>query len=273
MTGLQYGASVSGAPMTPPRPTQAAVYNALHEGKDALGPAREVAAALTRIFPGLPDAVLANQAFLRRAVRSLSEAGVYQFLDLGAGMPVEPYLHTVAPRARMAYVDVDPIVCVHLRALCQGDGVTTVERDIRHVDAVLDDRHLQAVLDPQVPTAVILGAVLHYLTDTEAAWLIRSLRDRLPAGSPLVVSLLSGDGLPPRAVAEAVQVYTRRVSPLVLRTRAEILQLLDGCALLAPGLVRTYDWRPDVDDAPPADAPHLYAAVAVPRTHPRKDPR
>lgn len=266
MTGTrhQYGAYVSGAPMTPPRPTQAAVCNALGGGKDCLGPAREVAAALRRIFPGLPHAILANQAFLRRALRHLAAAGIYQFIDLGSGIPVEPHLDTVVPRARVVYVDVDPIVCVHLRALCRGDGVATVERDFRDVDAVLDDPRLQEVIDPQVPTAVILGAVLHYLTDAEATQLVRGLRDRLAQGSPLVVSVATGDGLPLGTVAEAVQVYTRRVSPLVLRTHAEILQLLDGYALLSPGLVRTYDWRPDPDHAAVLDAPHLYAGVAVP---------
>jgi hypothetical protein len=270
MTGLQYGASVSGSPMTPPPPTQAAVYNALHRGKDALGPAREVAAALTRTLPGLPQAVEANQAFVRRAVRHLAEAGIYQFVDLGAGMPVEPHLHTVVPRARFVYVDSDPTVCVHLRALCRADGVAVVERDFcdvdAGVDAVLDDRHLCEVLDARVPTAVILGAVLHYLTDDEATSLLRALRARLPAGSPLVVSLLSSDGLPPGLVGEAVQIY-RRVSHLVLRTRQEILALLDRRALLSPGLVRAPEWRADPGPTPPTvGAPHLYAAVAVPRS-------
>ncbi|MGI5286658.1 SAM-dependent methyltransferase [Nonomuraea polychroma] len=252
------------------QPRHAEVYNALHGGKDHRCRDAELAAELLRIFPGAPEAARANQAFLRRAVRELAMAGYWQFLDLGAGYPVEPYLHDVAADARhlvrLVYVDVNATVCTHLRALCRADGVRVVEQDLRKIDAVLDDPGLHEVINPQVPTAVIAGAVLHFLTDAEAGELIGVLRERLAPGSLLVFSTGTGDGLPAEKVAEATRLYTEHVSPVVLRTRAEILQLLDGCPLLPPGLVKTYQWEPDhpddvtlaVDDA---GTPHLYAGV------------
>lgn len=266
MTGTEHSTRPADAPPQP-RPTQAAVYNAIHGGKDHLGPDAELAAKLLTLFPGAPAAAQANQAFLRRAVKSLSDAGIWQFIDLGSGFPVEPHLDTVAASgSRFVYVDHNPTVCCHLRALCRGPGVATVQQDLRDIDAVLDDLELREVINPVVPTAVILGAVLHFLTDAEARHLIGRLRERLAPGSLLVFSAGTSDDLPPEKVAEAVQLYTEHVSPVRLRTKPQILQLLAGCALLPPGLVKTYAWFPDdpddvalaVDDA---DTPHLYAGL------------
>ncbi|MGI5285221.1 SAM-dependent methyltransferase [Nonomuraea polychroma] len=266
MTEPGHGVLVDDGPTVPA--THAAVYNAVHGGKDNFGQDRKLAAELLRIFPGAPAAARANQAFLRRAVRSLSDAGIYQFIDLGSGYPVEPHLHTVAAAgARFAYVDHNPTVCSHLRALCRAAGVASVEQDLRYVDAVLDDPELAGVINPVVPTAVICGAVLHVLTDEEATRLIGKLRERLPPGSLLVFSIGTSDGLPESKAADAVQLYTEHISPVVLRAKQQILQLLGGCALLPPGLVKTYAWFPDdptdvalaVDDA---GTPHLYAGLA-----------
>ncbi|MGP3917707.1 SAM-dependent methyltransferase [Nonomuraea sp. 10N515B] len=260
------GRADDAAPVQPAR--QAEVYNALYGGKDHLGPDHDLAAEIRRIFPGAPQAARANQEFLRRAVRHLADAGIYQFVDLGAGYPAEPHLDTVAePGARFAYVDRNPTVCCHLRALCRGDGVVTIEHDLRDIDAVLDDPELRAVIKPRVPTAVIMGAVWHFMTDAEVTHLIGRLRKRLAHGSHLVFSVGRRDGLLEEKVAAAVKVYTEHVSPVVLRTRQEILQLLTGCALISPGLVKTYAWRPDdPDDITRAvnddGTPHLYAGVA-----------
>ncbi|WP_433445705.1 SAM-dependent methyltransferase [Nonomuraea sp. CA-141351] len=263
------GGRVDGGPVLPAG--QARVYNALHGGKDNYGQDRELADELLKIFPGLPQVADANIRFLRRAVRDLARAGIWQFVDLGSGYPIEPYLHEVAAEAaegiRMAYVDQNATVCSHLRALCRAEGVVTVEHDLRNVDAVLGDPLLQKVIDSRVPTAFIMGAVWHFLGDEEVRQLIGDLRERSAPGSLMVFSLARRDDLPQEKIAKAIQVYAERVSPVVLRTMPEILQLLGGCALLPPGLVKTYAWSPDdpddvtlaIDDA---DTPHLYAAVA-----------
>lgn len=267
------GASVGGYVDEGPAPPagQAEVYNALHGGKDNYGQDQQLAAKLLKLFPGLPEVARANLCFLRRAVRHLAEAGIWQFLDLGSGYPTEPHLHQVAasvlPGARVAYVDQNTTVCCHLRALCRAEGVVTVQHDLRNIDAVLDDPILAEAIKPNVPTAAIMGAVWHFLSDGEVIELIGRLRARLAPGSLMVFSLARRDGLPKQKVAEAMEVYAEHVSPVWLRTKPEIIQLLGGCALLPPGLVKTYAWCPDdpddvtlaVDDA---DTPHLYAGVA-----------
>ncbi|MGW6502990.1 SAM-dependent methyltransferase [Nonomuraea angiospora] len=249
---------------------QAEVYDALLGGKDNRPHDQELAAELLRIFPGAPIAARANEAFLRRAVRTLAKAGIKQFLTLGAGYPAEPHLHCVAadvaPGTRMVYVDASARVCTYLRVLCQAPDVRVIHQDPRNVTAVLSDPQLREVIKPDVLTAVIASRVLHFLTDEEAVDLIRALRVRLAPRSLMAFSAGTSDGLPAMKVDEAVQLYTEHVGLIRLRTKRELLGLLDGCAMRTPGLVRTYAWCPfGSDDMTLAfhdvDTPQLYAGL------------
>jgi SAM-dependent methyltransferase len=275
----------------PPLPGQAEVYNAVYGGKDHRGPDAAVAAKLLEIFPGAPDAARAAQEFLRRAVRVLAKEGLWQFIDLGSGYPAAPYLHDVAtaasgPGIRMVYVDYNPVVCSHLRALCRAEGVAVVQQDLRFVDAVLDDPGLLRVINRAAPAVVIMGAVMHFLPDEEVVRIVALLRKLLAPGSLMVFSVATRDDVPFARVAEAAGIYAQEVGPVHFRTRPQVIGLLAGCELLPPGLVKTHAWRPDTpvdpDDLTPADdstpvdqdddgpdTPHLYAGVAAFLPRPR----
>jgi O-methyltransferase involved in polyketide biosynthesis len=207
---------------------------------------------------------------VRRAVKTLAKAGIKQFLTLGVGYPAEPYLHDVAaevgPGTRMVYVDASATVCTHLRALCRAQDVRVIHQDPRDATAILSNPQLCEVIKPDVLTAVIASRVLHFLTDEEAVDLIRVLRVRLAPRSLMAFSAGTRDGLPAEKVAEAVEIYTGNVGPIRLRTKREILGLLDGCAMRPPGLVKTYAWCPFGRDdmtlvADNVDTPQLYAGL------------
>ncbi|WP_344581744.1 SAM-dependent methyltransferase [Nonomuraea roseoviolacea] len=261
-------------------PRQAGVYEAATVGKDARSGERAIAAALKEIFPGLGDVVLHNRLFLQRAVKALAVRGIRQFLDLGAGYPDPPHQGTnlhqvaqrVAPCARMVYVDYEPIARQHLSVHCGGPGVVAILADVRAPEAILDHPSTQAVLDPEMPTGVILGSMVHFLTRTEADRLLQVLLKRLAPGSYLVASSATPDGMPGEKVAAATKVYEDNVSPIHMRTAQELAGLLRAGGQDELGFVRTYAWgcdlpelvtdmagmpRPRVDD----DTPHLYAAV------------
>jgi hypothetical protein len=151
----------------PSVPNTARVYSYWLGGKDHFPAGRAEAACLLEIYPPLRDLVRENRAFVIRAVAWAAEQGMGQFIDLGAGLPASPAVHQAArdvlPAARVAYVDTDPVVLSHARALlAQDDGVTAVDADLRDPDAVLADPELRAVIDPAEPVCVILAAVLHF---------------------------------------------------------------------------------------------------------------
>ena len=157
----------------PATPNMARVYDYWLGGKDHFPADRAEAERLLGIYPPLRDLVRENRAFVVQAVSWAARQGIGQFLDLGAGVPASPAVHQAArkvmPLARVAYVDVDPVVLSHARALvATSDGVTAVAADLRDPGVVLADPVLRAVIDPDRPVCVILGAVLHFL-DTGAA--------------------------------------------------------------------------------------------------------
>jgi SAM-dependent methyltransferase len=197
----------------------------------------------------------ANRAFLRRAVRYLASHGVDQFLDLGAGLPAPGNVHEVAqavnPAARVVYVDLDPMVLVHARALLAYDARTTVvPGDLRDPAAILADPDVGAHLDLSRPVAVLLVAVLHFVRDGEGpARIVADLRERLTPGSAVVISHvadLHDDERPERAAAtrEAAALYEELAGPFTLRAPDEIARLFTGLDVLDPGVVLANQWRP-----------------------------
>jgi len=252
----------------PSVPHPARVYGYWLGGKDHYPADREVAEEVIRCRPQVVTGARANRAFLTRVVRYLAgECGVRQFLDIGTGLPAPDSTHQVAqaiaPVGRVVYADNDPLVLVYARALLtsgpQG-SCDYVEADLRDTPAVLTGA--ARTLDFARPVAVLLLAVLHFLTDTDdPAGVVAALARRLAPGSFVVISHLTAD-FGPGPVAAGVETYTSLVpTPLVPRTHAQVSALFGGLPLVPPGVVPVIEWRP-VSVSPAPYVADLYAGVA-----------
>ena len=257
----------------PSIPHPARVYDYWLGGKDNYEADRRAGDAVKLHRPQVVAGARANRAFLGRVVRYLTaDCGIGQFLDIGTGLPAIGATHQVAQRAalqaRVVYVDNDPLVLVHARALLtstpQG-ACAYVEADLRHPADILTQA--AATLDFTQPIAVLLLAVLHFLADTDnPAGVVAKLTGGLAPGSYLVISHLTAD-LAPGQVGTAVAAYnTLAPVPVTPRTHAQVTGLFGGLPLVAPGVVPVSEWRPDAGQLPqPGD---LYAgAVTIPRGH------
>lgn len=213
-----------------------------------------------------------NRAFLGRAVRYLArEAGIRQFLDIGTGLPTTNNVHeaaqSVAPEARVVYIDNDPLVLTHARALLTSspEGRTAyIQADLRDPAAILSSPTVREVLDFSQPVALILVAVLHFLQDEhKPAETIATLLDALPAGSYLIASHITGEHLPAEA-AVTTRTYRSSGIPLQVRDSDDFAALaFAGLTLVPPGVVLVSEWRPDDDTPRPAPAEvNCYGAVA-----------
>ncbi|WP_308250930.1 SAM-dependent methyltransferase [Nonomuraea rhizosphaerae] len=228
----------------PTVPNVARMYDYYLDGKDNFTVDRAAADRVLRIHPDAKDAARANRAFLRRAVRHVVDSGVRQVVDLGAGLPTQGNTHEIAPEARVVYVDYDPIVCAHGRALlARGANVDFVEADIRRPGPLLGT--LGEIVDLTEPVAFLLTAVLHFVPDRPAFGLVDALRKAGPAGSMLVIS--HAVDAESHSASPALKVYARATATLRLRTREEIIRFFDGYELAAPGLTFPHDWRPGAD--------------------------
>ncbi|HUJ05467.1 MAG TPA: SAM-dependent methyltransferase [Streptosporangiaceae bacterium] len=246
----------------------ARVYDYWLGGKDNFAADREAAEQVLAVTPGLRERVRANRAFLARSVRYLAaEAGIKQFLDIGTGIPSGNNTHevaqAVAPDARIVYVDNDPIVLSHARALLAStpQGATQyIDGDLRDSAAIL--RAAADTLDLTRPTALMLLGILHLITDEEDPYrIVADLMGALPPGSYLALSHPALDIHPGQA--EAQRRYNARVAtPQTLRTLAEVSRFFDGLELVPPGVVYVHTWRPDPGDVVPPDGVSAYGGVA-----------
>jgi hypothetical protein len=251
----------------------ARVYDYWLGGKDNFEPDRVVAQKVTELVPMTPASARANRAFLHRAAGFVARQGIHQFLDLGAGLPTAENTHSVVqkvdPNNRVVYVDYDPIVLVHARALLEGIGPTSVvQADIREPDTIINHPDVRAVIDFTQPMCVLAVAVLHFFSDEQRPHdLVARLRDALPSGSYLVLSHLTGEGT---ADADAVLDVMRRgmADPPTVRAHAEVVRFFDGLELLDPGVVPVPLWRPDTPvpqqwrkPGDPTDDYWIYAGV------------
>jgi hypothetical protein len=244
------------------------VYDYLLGGAHNFQADRELAGQILELAPEAAEAAQANRAFLRRAVTFLVESGVRQFLDLGSGIPTRGNVHEIAlrdaPDSHVVYVDIDPVAVAHGRQLLRElPYCETVAGDLRDPARVLAEPVVRELVDLGRPVAVLLVAVLHFVTDEhDPAGIIARLREAMAPGSYLVLSHAS---FPPEvnpAAMRARQVYERTPTPLVLRTPAEIAELVDGFELVEPGLVTVARWRPESDGvADRTDRLPAYAAV------------
>jgi hypothetical protein len=255
----------------------ARVYDWWLGGKDNFAADRELGQRIVDLVPMTRASCRANRAFLHRAAALIADAGVRQFLDLGAGLPTVENTHTVVQQVNRAngvvYVDYDPLVVAHARALLAGNGPTiAVQADIRDPDALLTHPEVTGFLDLTQPVCVLAVAVLHFVTDAEDPYAVADrLWQAMAPGSYLVVSHITGDGT---SQAEADEVFAlmrkHMADPPTPRTYAEVRRFFDGFDLLDPGLVPVEQWRPD-HSTPPAqpsrtaggDEPFwMYAGVA-----------
>jgi hypothetical protein len=258
------GAAPSRGPAdVPHRAHPARVYNAWLGGKDHYPVDQEAADLAAAANPGIVPAVRANRAFLGRAVRTLTAAGVRQFLDIGTGIPAADNTHEVAqrtaPDSRVVYVDNDPVVLAHARALLVStpEGATDyLDADLRDPDAILGAA--RATLDLSRPVALMLVAVVQYLPDAEdPEGIVRRLLAALPSGSHLVLSHPASD-IAVEEVAASMQVYNERAAEHAAatpRTHAAVSRFFTGTELLDPGVVQLPAWRPDEDTEQPGLLP------------------
>ncbi|TDD14414.1 SAM-dependent methyltransferase [Nonomuraea diastatica] len=241
------------------KPSVSRVYDYMLGGKDNYEVDRQVAAMALKVAPDAPEAARANREFLRRTVLHLAaRAGVRQFLDLGSGLPTQGNVHeiaqAVAPRSRVVYVDHDPIVLVHGRALLAVDQTTTIiEADARHPEAILADRKTRGLIDFSEPVGLLMFGLLHHLgDDDDPAGIVARLVRALAPGSHLVISHFCnpGEAMPEvsRQAYAAEKIFNEHLGTGRWRFREEILAFFDGLELLEPGLVPLPEWRPGADD-------------------------
>jgi trans-aconitate methyltransferase len=234
----------------------ARVYDYWLGGKDNYAADREAGDDTLQGYPDMLSSVRANRAFLRRAVRHLAaQEGIRQFLDVGTGLPSADNTHevaqAVAPDSRVVYVDNDPVVLAHARALLTSgpDGATGyLDADARDVGTILAEA--EALLDFSQPVGVMLVAVLQFIEDKDDPYgIVTRLMDAMPPGSFVVISHPPNDmqqrapGLA-EALAKLSRIMVQRVTP---RSREQVARFFDGLDLIEPGVVPIQEWRPDSD--------------------------
>ncbi|HET6187551.1 MAG TPA: SAM-dependent methyltransferase [Trebonia sp.] len=253
------------------QPHPARMYDYGIGGKNHFAADREVAEKIFAAWPSGRVSGRENRAFLGRAVRYLAEeAGIRQFLDIGTGLPTTSNVHEVAqaaaPSSRVVYVDNDPLVLAHARALLTSapDGRTAyIQADLREPTAILANPVTREVLDFSQPVALMLVAILHYVPDEwKPAEILSTLLDALPSGSFFVATHITAEHDP--AVAAFERADRAAGIPAQLRDQSEFARLaFSGLELVPPGVVPVSDWRPDTTGPRPTPAEvSTYGGVA-----------
>jgi S-adenosyl methyltransferase len=260
--------------LDPTRPHPARRYNYWLGGKDNFQADRDAGDAIAGVFPHIRTAARENRAFMQRAVRHLAgEVGVRQFLDIGTGLPTADNVHDVAqgiaPESRIVYVDNDPLVLSHARALLTSsdEGATAyIDADVRDPEKILTDPAVRSTLDWSQPIALQLVAIMHFVEDREDPYgIVNRLVSALPSGSYLMLSHATFDPLDPETIA-AMNAINENIRPRFSpRTLDEVATFFAGLELLTPGIVSVSDWRPGPGPRPtPAEATGYGAVARVP---------
>jgi S-adenosyl methyltransferase len=253
------------------KPHSARMYDYMLGGKDHYAADRETAEQAMRSWPAVRTAVRENRTFLARAVRYLvAEAGIRQFLDIGTGLPSADNVHEVAqdvaPESRIVYVDNDPIVLAHARALLTSDpqGATAyIQADLREPEKILANPATREILDFSKPVALMLVAILHFVVDEDhPAEIVRTLLDALPAGSYLVASHVTPEH-DPDGVHGLERTYQQGGVPAQVRNVADFRRIaFTGLDVVDPGVVLVSEWRPERQHRPTAAEVNWYGGVA-----------
>jgi hypothetical protein len=238
-------------------PSVARMYDFLMDGKDNYPADRAAAEELLKQAPSARVLALNNRAFLRRVVRRLAEDyGIRQFVDHGSGLPTQDNVHEVAqrvdPASRVVYIDNDPIVLAHGRALLeQNENIAVIQADVRDTEGIWSHPEVRRLIDPEEPVAVLFVSVLHCIPDRDdPAGVVRRAAAKVAPGSFLVVcQVVSEDEETRRSVTEFMARSTGGNWGEVRREK-DVTAFLDGTDILEPGLVEVSAWRPDSDLAP-----------------------
>ncbi|HEX6472665.1 MAG TPA: SAM-dependent methyltransferase [Streptosporangiaceae bacterium] len=245
------------AGIDPTKPNIGRVYDYLIGGKDNFAIDREVGDEILRLVPDARESGKANRAFLRRAVRYMvNEAGIDQFLDIGSGLPTQGNVHEIAqelnPRAKVVYVDNDPVVLVHTRALLENrDTTTVIMGDLRRPDEIVGSPVARDFLDFDRPIGMLMISILHHINDDEDPVAITAtLRGALAPGSHMAITHFHNPG-PERPEDAAIALasekqFNEKFGTGRFRTREEIRAYFGDWDLVDPGLVPMPAWRPDV---------------------------
>ncbi|KUO04668.1 SAM-dependent methyltransferase [Streptomyces caeruleatus] len=240
-------------------PTAARMYDYYLGGKDNYASDRAACEELDKVVPSTRALALNNRRFLQRVVRTLAEDyGIRQFLDHGSGLPTQNNVHQVAqsvdPSSRVVYVDNDPMVLVHGRALLdQNDNTAVIHADMRETDAIFAHADTQRLIDFSQPVAVLFNSVFHCIPDDDANGplaVARRVREQLVPGSCMVMCQLVSEDAEVRKfvtdfMAQATQNHWGRV-----RQEKDVAEYFEGLEILEPGLVEVSTWRPDTEVAP-----------------------
>ena len=254
--------------LNPEVPHTARIWNYWLGGTDNFAADRAVGDHVRRFLPDIVTSARADRAFLQRAVRYLvGEAGIRQFLDIGAGLPTADNTHEVAqriaPECRVVYCDNDPLVLAHARALLTSSvvGATDyIDADARDTETILHGA--RRTLDFDRPVAVMMLGVLNFIgDDDEALGVVRRLVAAVPSGSYLAVAHPTLEIKPEESAAAAKQWNETATPPITLRYKAGMLRWFEGLELLDPGIVTCTKWRPE----PGASTADVYQFCAVAR--------
>ncbi|MEO3924294.1 SAM-dependent methyltransferase [Micromonosporaceae bacterium B7E4] len=236
--------------------SHARAYDYVLGGKDNFAVDREAAKQVIALAPDLPALGKAQRRFLLRVTQMCADAGITQFLDIGAGIPTAPNVHETAraitPDARVVYVDSDPIVFIHNRALLATDeNVASIQADVRRPDELLEDPQVRRLINFDEPVLLLFIGLFHLVTDAEdPAALIARFRERMAPGSYICISQFCIDGSDPAARAKLEEISVNSPAPMTFRHRDDIERFFDGFELLPPGVVDVQEWWPD-EKAPP----------------------
>jgi SAM-dependent methyltransferase len=269
------GSDATAAPRVPPEintnvPQSARVYDYWLGGKDHFPADRALGDAIAAALPTIRTQVRAQRAFLGRAVRYLTrDAGVRQFLDIGTGIPSAGNVHDVAqeiaPESRVLYVDNDPIVLAHARALMSGTpqgSVAFIQADLREPEAILGDPAVAGTLDLAEPVGLVLIGVMHHLRDDDdPRRIVATLVDALAPGSYLVLSQTTPD-FDPDAMGALAAASEQGGIPNVPRSLADTEPFFAGLELVEPGLVPMATWHPDPGEGLDPRSVYAYGGVA-----------
>jgi O-methyltransferase involved in polyketide biosynthesis len=242
------------------------VYDYWLGGKDNFAADRELGEQTRQAYPNIVDSVRANRAFLARSVRFLTlQAGIRQFLDIGAGLPTANNIHEVAqreaPDSRVVYADNDPVVLTHARALLRSTALGSLaylDADLRYPDMILAEA--AKTLDFKQPVAIMLLTVLQFVPDDEAYEVVERLKSACPPGSYLVVSHPASDLEPDRHNEMVRRMNESMAQKVTLRDHVGVSRMFDGLDLAEPGVAKASLWRPETD-AEKATPTVLWAGV------------
>jgi SAM-dependent methyltransferase len=247
------------------------VYDYWLGGKDNFPADRAMGEAIAQQVPSIRAQVRAQRAFMGRAVRFLvAEAGIRQFLDVGTGIPSAGNVHEVAqelaPESRVVYVDNDPIVLTHSRALLSSTlagQLAFILADLRQPETILNDPAVAKTLDLGQPVGLVLVGIMHHLRDDDddPRGVLTALLDALAPGSYLVLSQSTPD-FDPEAMRGLAEVSERGGIANVPRSFADTERFFAGLELVEPGLVPLPEWRPDLGPAQDTGQSYAYGGVA-----------